>query len=212
MRVERTRFDSNDCGANGGAVAASDGVALRLSNATFANNTAAVYGGGLYVEYISLDTYGVSFYDNSANGGGGGMACFYDSDARIRGGVARGNKAWGSADGGGAYNFLYGTTVEMDGVVAEENFVAYVGGAIAILLDCTATLRNVTALRNIAGFVGGGVFFYSGPSLRIAESRISHCISGDYGGGLEVFFAEQLVIEVSAMSRDVATQDLAHFL
>ena len=205
VRVERTRFDSNDCGANGGAVAASDGVALSMSNVTFANNTAVGYGGGLYGAYdISLDTYGANYYDNSAGVGGGGMACNYDSDARIRGGVARGNEAWATYDGGGAYNFLFGTTVEMDGVVAMGNFAAFAGGAVVIAYDCTATLRSVTALWNTAGGFGGGVFFYGpGASLRIAESRISHGVAGTYGGGVGINQAEQLVIKVSAMLRDV---------
>jgi predicted outer membrane repeat protein len=207
VRVERTRFDSNDCGTNGGAVAASDGVALRLSNVTFSNNSAVSYGAGLYVEYdVSLGTHGVDYYDNSAGSGGGGMACLYDSDVRIRGGVARGNEAGGSQEGGGgAYYFAYGTTIEMDGVLAEDNFAAYTGGAVMILFDCTATLRNVTALRNMVQVGGGGVMFYNGPSLRITESRISHGIAGGIGGGgIFVFAAEQLVIEVSEMSRNVS--------
>ena len=212
VRIERTRFDSNHCSASGGAVAASDGVVFLLVNLTFSNNIAAVYGGGLYVEYdISLDAYAVEYHNNSA-AGGGGMWCWHKSDARIRGGVARGNVAWGStsaAAGAGAFGFQHETMVEMNDVVVEDNFGGVGGGAIGIAFGCTATLFNITARRNMANS-GAGVFFYGGSSLRIAESRLSQSSVSTAGGGVLVMDAEQLVIEVRngmnlGVDRDLAS-------
>jgi hypothetical protein len=193
--IERTHFDANDCSSNGGAMAASDGIALKLGNVTFANNIAAMYGGGLSVaSNVFLETHGVSYYNNSAGVGGGGLALEYSSVAQIQGGVARGNAAWGPGSGGGAFLFQYGTNVEMADMVATDNYALYAGGAIFFFDVYTATLVNITAIGNAVGTLGGGVCLLFVDSARIAESQFSDD-SGRWGGGLMVLFADLIVLE-----------------
>ena len=207
LRVARTRFVSNDCGGNGGAVSAANGVAVRLEDVTFTNNT-AYFGGGLYVAHDSVvDADGVDLFNNTADDSGGGLDFRYDTTVRIRGGLARGNAALGSAGGGGTYSFGSGGAVNMSDVAADENFAAYAGGAISIAFDViSASFRNLTVRRNVAGVVGGALFLNDVlGNVELTDLTAVENFAGLGGGAIFLQFCDGAI----SISRIAATRNNA---
>ena len=152
--ITDTLFIDNDAAADGGAVAASDGVVLWLGNVTFSNNTAENGGGVCVTRGCEIGASGVNFFDNTAFFLGGGLACSYDNALNFEGVVARGN----FAILGGAFDVRDGNNFHFVDAILTGNFASR-GGAVSVENHNTIRLFNITAASNTALDDGGAMQF-----------------------------------------------------
>jgi predicted outer membrane repeat protein len=135
--------------------------------------TQAAGGGGLLGERCLATMTNCSIRDNSAPGGGGGIA-FHQADVTMIACLIDGNFSVGAGGLGGAQSTLAITSCTISNNLAN-------GGGGGGFYQCVTTLSNCDILAN-SGDYGGGLAFYEGtPSLVACTIRGN---TGDFGGGV----------------------------
>jgi predicted outer membrane repeat protein len=117
----------NSTAGRGGALFASVGTQVSLTNALILGNTATSYGGGIYVKDGSLAMTNTTVTNNSANGDGGGIDINGNVVVNILNSTITGNRA--NADGagtaftgGGLDIFTPAANVILTNTVVADNF------------------------------------------------------------------------------------------
>lgn len=169
--------DGTDFETHGGATF--NRGTLTVSNSTFSDNQASLFGGGLYsytsatVTKIENSTF---YYNSSLYGGGGiynqGTLTLFDNNTFTEN---------SSFIGGGIYNI--GTLTTLINSTIYENWAINGGGGIYNAATL-ATIANSTFSGNVAGdLFGGGIYNYSEIGT-ITNSTFSGNSAGDSGGGI----------------------------
>lgn len=163
--------------AHGGAIF--NRGTLTVSNSTFSDNQASIFGGGLY-NYTSSTVTKIedcTFYYNSSLYGGGGiynqgtLTLFHNN-------IFTENSSF---IGGGIYN--EGTLTTFTNSTIYENWAINGGGGIYNSATLTK-IADSTFSGNVAGdLFGGGIYNYSKIGM-ITDSSFSSNSAGDSGGGI----------------------------
>ncbi len=177
--ISNTTFTNNvsDGGGQGGAIyvdgAQPNNGVVRITGGSFSGNTAFNQGGALYVhlyqnnDAVTID--GVSFFNNSVNGGTNGLGgAFSGGNGRVtvRNSLFSGNAVDrpGTADGsGGAFASAETAVITIANSTFTGNRAEGIsfnanGGAIYIVNNSQQfQIINSTIAGNFAGWVGGGI-------------------------------------------------------
>ena len=168
----------------GGLRIGASGSATSINNSQIINNTAAAFGGGVYVSGGSFTMDGIDDVENNTAANGGGIAAIngatvlMDNNADVLGNTA-------TSDGGGIY-VSGGSTVTLDGVngtqalnnTATRGGGAFVDGAASTLLVDIGDIRSNTAL------FGGGVYLLGGTFQSNSEGDVVNNTASTNGGGI----------------------------
>jgi len=161
---------------NGGGLR-SNGAAI-ITDTLFANNVAAGFGGGAYLN-VTATVSGGSFVDNTADDGGG------------------------TGDGGGA---RFNGPAVVSGSLFARNRSAYDGGG-AIFYGYPVAITSTQFLTNASGNDGGGMYSRYTATV-YASYFISNTALGEnfgYGGG--AFFDGSSHVELSRFERNWSFRD-----
>jgi len=148
-----------------------------ITNCTFVNNNALIYGGGMYnTSQSNPQLHDCSFVDNNAGFGGGGMA---NMNSMPTLGDCTFHSNYGE-EGGGIYNsssspYLYNITFS-------EN-IAHFGGGMANV-SSNPQLENVTFSGNFASDGGAMRNDSSSPYLKNCTIADNSVAGGGSGGGI----------------------------
>jgi len=151
------------CG--GGAISVTGASQLRIRNSTgFQQNSAAVGGGILTMDYATVLVEGAYFYDNVASGYGGGMACVNQSSASFSGNVSFQRC---TAQQGGALFSNGNNAAVVGGSLLFRGNVAQEGAAIFTFAPVSMQNRSKVDLKENKAELRGGAFFGSGARARL---------------------------------------------
>jgi fibronectin-binding autotransporter adhesin len=143
----------------GGGLDIKGSMTTLMSGDLIANNTAAVYGGGIHL-------------DENASG----------ATATLRGCRIIGNVALGT-DGGAAFDGGTGTSIKITGTVFSDNLAQDAGGA-EFDNFASLTISASTFTGNIASLGNGGGLFLSDSTGTIVTTHITGNVASDIGGGI----------------------------
>ena len=191
--IVRTRFDDNNAGSAGGAIYATNGGSISVTECDF-NHNLATAGGAIRASLVALEIIDTTFASNQGTpalgigGVGGALAADDNAVVTIRRSLFNGNSA-GSGGGGAIFNAA-NTTIYNSSFVGNkviENS-ATTGGAIATI----DTLGGSSPRTDISHstFVGNGAVSHDGMSfytsvsgdLKIANSIVSDAIGAAPSG------------------------------
>ena len=173
---------SGGVGSNGGGIySAGD---LRLSQTNVLSNSAASFGGGVYVAQGTAALTGTHVLGNSTSQFGGGVYISSGTAAlAASGGEISRNSA--ANTGGGVYVYL--GTATLTGTHVLGNSTATSGGGMYVYQG-TATLTGTHVLSNSAQGGGGGVYVYWGTAtLTASGGEISRNSAANTGGGVYIY-------------------------
>ncbi|SFQ56419.1 right-handed parallel beta-helix repeat-containing protein [Flavobacterium akiainvivens] len=188
-----TANEANGAAGSGGAILASTGATLNVTNSTFTENNALRAGGaieGTAGATINLTDATISDNTTGSNpGNGGGLHVTGAGNTTITGGLVSNN--WAAAEGGGLWNGS--GTMSITGTVITENTAsgdgADQGGGGIYNLSGTVNINAETEITdNVAdgdAGSGGGILNDVGASLSITYATISGNVSNRAGGGIE---------------------------
>lgn len=194
---------SDNIGPDGGGISNWNGTVNLFDNSHISNNTAFYEGGGVYNKGSGT----VNLFDNSHisenvalyRGGGvlntrwdyGNCAVNLFDNSHISS-----NEAY---EGGGVYNYDYGTVSLNDNSHISNNDAVYRGGGVLNSWYSLLSLNDSSYIADNAAYEGGGVF--SGSYSRVSLNQDSS-ISGNsaYNGG-GIFAHTQNFIELNDQSR-----------
>ena len=136
-------------------------------------------GGGIYCSYSSPTLTNCTIAENSAGGGGGGLACREFASPTFTSCTFVGNSA--GIYGGGAYCYLQCSPLFTNCVFHQNSASTHGGGAYAGYM-CSPTFTNCAMSENSATSYGGGAFSdnYSSP---VFSSCTIIGNSASFGGG-----------------------------
>jgi len=198
---------------SGGGIANEDQSTVSISDTTLSNNTAAQSGGGLYNHIAGGGLSGGTVTGNRASSGGGiasvdavfnlSSTSIDDNTAQTGGGVyhdeptgaailelllvhASGNRALGTAGGGGLYARGGSVTIQLS-TFLDNTASAGPGGG--LVLDPEAniamTVSQSTISQNTAATNGGGIAYPGDDDVMIISgSTIDHNRADRAGGGI----------------------------
>ncbi|MCI5778994.1 MAG: hypothetical protein MR051_04150 [Lentisphaeria bacterium] len=171
LTIGRTAFSDNRVTTNGGAiyVERDGGYATSVFDSMFTDNTAAGYGGAVYLSGASsaVEFSGTTFSGNSANKGG---AFYTKCSVALQpqtGGTRTVFADNRSRDDGGAI-YVESGTVEITDVVLASNYAAGAGGAIFVVSSGTADISGATFAGNTTAAHGGAV--YAADGITVTDS------------------------------------------
>ena len=164
---------SGNAAINGGAIA-QNGQFLRVSDATFSNNSASEKGGAATVALNALFfADNASFFGNSAKNGG---AVYNNGSFYLTVGRFENNEA---SENGGAIDETY--YFEIRDAVFQNNTAGGVGGSIS-LNGANSSWLIRTSVENSTAYEGGGI--YNNGALTLVESVVSGNTATVGGGGI----------------------------
>ncbi|MBN1810731.1 MAG: hypothetical protein JXA14_02735 [Anaerolineae bacterium] len=164
----------------GGGVFVGEGSAT-LSGGQIFSNTAAEYGGGVYVYWstASFTQTGGSVAANIATYDGGGVYVWRGS-ATLSGGQIISNTAW---SGGGVHVYWSTASFAQTGGSVAANTATYRGGGVYVWRG-SATLSGGQILNNTADNDGGGIYNFDGTAALTNTTVSSNRAIAGSGGGL----------------------------
>ena len=157
-------ISGNTAAVNGGGVFIDKYAAFTMGNGTISGNTAN-YGGGVFVNDSEFTMNDGTISGNTAASGGG--VNVDSSTFTMNSGTISGNTA---ADGGGV--FVFDGTFTMSGGTISGNTAEYGGGVCE--QRGTFTMTGGTISGNTVSYAGGGVYLYGG---------VKFAMQGGYFGG-----------------------------
>lgn len=167
LDIVNSRIENNTAiGGEGGGLSISDGTATVSAGSIFQGNQSQYGGGGVFASSSTLTIGDISFANNSAGLGLGGIG-----------------------DGGGLLA-INGSFVDINSTLFSGNEASTDGGGVSLYASSVATIRgNSVFLGNRAGDDGGGIYLTdAGSILTVADTRLEGNHSGDMGGGLYASF------------------------
>ncbi len=198
ITIENTVFANNhSSGTGGGAwidlyVPDGEGTQADLRNVDFTDNSAAEYGGGLFLGgYEDTDITGAVFSGNEADWGGGLYSLSEQAVVTVSDAIFDSNTAMLGGSGGAIS--ADGTSVVVEGVLFTQNVADVDGGAISTR-DTNLTVVNSTFYQNITHQTTGGAIKFSGSSVAdtvtftftLLNSVVVENHSGGQIGGIHV--------------------------
>ena len=209
---------------NGGALHATGGALLEVSDSRFETNSAANEGGALWNpvngqarvrdSVFTGNAAAGNFTTGSAANEGGGGAVFNDGGLLfLNTSLLEGNRASGATGTGGGV-FVNGGTASLTGNTLRANTAPRAGGGLEVFGTAAVFLDGVTFDANTAGTVpaagaapgnGGAVHVGSGSAVVVAGGSIFTANrAADEGGGLWVNAGSSLFVNNSVLSANVA--------
>uniref|UniRef100_A0A7S2C0Q9 Uncharacterized protein n=1 Tax=Octactis speculum TaxID=3111310 RepID=A0A7S2C0Q9_9STRA len=177
---------------HGSAIYASLASSLTILTCSFESNTAAGYGGAIYISSSTITTDSCSFLSNSAVYGGA-MYIVSSSTTSIKSSSFNKNSAgW---DGGAVYISSSTTSIESSSFEANSAGGSR-GGAVFIIASFTASIESSSFKTNSAGWTGGAVFFWT--STASIESSSFEANYAHAGGGAVKMYLSVISIESSS--------------
>lgn len=176
---------------------------LTLQSVIVRQNTALVYGGGIYSDSCNLLLDHTWLAANSAYGGGGGGIYLLNSELEISESLISGNSTEENSAGGGVYCVESRLNITESRLL--DNISGTGGGIYAIGDTSMVSFDRSLAAGNLASVEGGGVAMFSGRSLTITNSTISGNAATNYGGGINTRVVTS--IAHSTITENVADAD-----
>ena len=185
LTLTQVTIESNSAAIYGGGVFVNN--TAHIIDNVFTNNTVTKYdGGGLYVSN-ALQISGSQFRNNrtmhkKGYGGGGGLISFGPTTINNTSFISNTSSDWG----GGAYiaSFAAGTETQLTSVQFNAN-TAQQGGGGGLFSWLTTTLNTVDFMDNYSSYRGGGAYAgYAGNYRIIVNGGQMLRNSGAGGGGL----------------------------
>ena len=171
----------------GGAVSSLHNIQLRITDSTqFFNNFSGWEGGALVVLNSTAELSGsVSFDNNTASIGGGGIATYKSSLVGVN--VRLTNNTVIHAGAGGAITCNNYSRLQLYGVYVEGN-TAISGGAVGVSLGSSASLENTTMTHNRARGTGGAISVQLQSSLTLMGKNyfIGNTVELVSGGAINI--------------------------
>jgi uncharacterized protein (DUF2141 family) len=172
----------------GGGIYVGAGIEATLiqnSSSAIVENSAAMHGGGMIVEWGKVTLSGGQILSNTAGKNGGGIYLYSSATLSQTGGLIAYNEAQGTdtdEGGGGLYSSSTANRVSLNGGQIMENRANKGGGLNARI--GTFDLLGAEIISNHATLFGGGVYAGSiGWNAQFEGGRIISN-SAEYGGGL----------------------------
>ncbi len=179
------RCDITENQAYQGAGILCSGDDATIADCTIARNSATSSyefgnGGGVYCNFGSPGITGCVIADNTADGAGGGLYCYYSSSPTITNCTIAGNQS--DNYGGGIHCTDLSSPTIVNSTIA-ANVAQGRGGGICCEQGSSPTIANSTITRN-SGFRGAGICSYRWSSAAIVNCAItSNTATGSNGGG-----------------------------
>ncbi|MFO7313040.1 choice-of-anchor Q domain-containing protein [Rhodothermus marinus] len=162
---------------------------LELAHVTILNNTASLYGGGMHIESGDVMMEKVTISNNTASYGGG----VYSDRSEVK----MSNVFILNNYNGGGMNIILGE-VTMTRVIISNNVNSYSGGGINVVLG-KVTMADVNILDNIASYNGGGVYNDRGDIIMKGKSVSNNKASWN-GGGLYTERGKVIMMNVAILN------------
>eukprot|EP00942_MAST-04A_sp_MAST-4A-sp1_P007040 g7040.t1 len=213
----------------GGAIAAMDGVDLRIENSTFINNTAVGDGGAI----LATNTFRekgkrslLNFVDTNLEGNvaqyNGGAIVLEESDLEINqiqaknniandGGVfylgrsslklSNGNLGYNEArNGNGGAIYAAGSALRLEDLEIKKNTASFNGGAVNVVFS-DLEIKQSTCTSNSARENGGGISATLKSKISVVDSNFADCTAINGKGGA-IFSVENTDLTVQSSILD----------
>ncbi len=175
----------NSYGGGGIYVGAGSATLIQTGSSAIVENSAAMHGGGMIVEWGKVTLSGGQILSNTAGKNGGGIYLYGSATLTQTGGLIAYNEAQGTDSdegGGGLYSSNTSNSISLHGGQIMENRANKGGGLNARI--GSFDLLGAEIIGNHATTFGGGVYAGSlGWTVQIEGGRIISN-SAEYGGGL----------------------------
>lgn len=189
LTADKVTFVGNTATKNGGAMYVSTDIRVRLTDATFTDNT-ATNGGAMYVNTGLVDMNGGSFSGNEATTKGGVLYTQENSTVVFNKITATANRA---ADAGFAYSTdtdmtIYDSTFAEHTVTGSSAVLALYAGAATKIYGCT--FKNNESAKN-GGVITG---YTSEAQVLVHNSSFLNNTCNGFGGAMHISGKTQLTL------------------
>lgn len=154
-------------------------------NCIISNNTAAMYGGGMFAKNFNSAMMDCEIVDNSVSDGNGGGLYLHKSRAVLNNNKVVSNSANGAGDAGGGGIYLSYSPVTLLSNTIINNSGSYNGGGIYLWYSSAVLISNTISFNIATGqFGSGGGIYLSSSSPDIIDNTINSNYANQDGGGL----------------------------
>ena len=195
LDIRDSKFTHNHAKSNGGVFEVTPGSTFRMVRLTMAHNTAAEYGGAVYIRQSSGSFENCRVDHNTALGNDGGAFYFALAVVDVVDTSFTGNAA---EDNGGGMVLTEAATGAFRGCRFADTFGKHRGGTFFVDGGSTLALTNCTSIDDVS-MLFGGFLYVLGAVVRLVDVHIINA-QADSGAAIEaaadgLFVAERCVFE-----------------